>query len=223
MENTSSVAYNATDKAEKKSAASPKINVTSRTKYLVELALMIAIVVLMAYTPLGYIKTPVLSVTLLTVPVAIGAAILGPKAGAVLGLTFGATSFINSLTGQSAFMTLLMGVSPFGVFVTTVVARVLCGWCTGLIFKGLHSIKATQRISYYASSLACPLLNTLFFMSSLIIFFYGTVNAKGTFSNPFSYVIATVGTQGLIEAGTCFVIASAVTRVLYKYLNTAKN
>lgn len=116
MENTSSVAYNATDKAEKKSAASPKINVTSRTKYLVELALMIAIVVLMAYTPLGYIKTPVLSVTLLTVPVAIGAAILGPKAGAVLGLTFGATSFINSLTGQSAFMTLLMGVSPFWSF-----------------------------------------------------------------------------------------------------------
>ena len=66
---------------------------TFSTRYMVELALMIAIVFLMSFTPLGYIRTPGLSVTLLTVPVAVGAVILGPAGGAICGLAFGVTSF----------------------------------------------------------------------------------------------------------------------------------
>ena len=60
---------------------------------MVELAMMIAIILLMSFTPLGYLRTPGLSITLLTIPVAVGAIILGPKGGAVCGFTFGATSF----------------------------------------------------------------------------------------------------------------------------------
>ena len=48
------------------------------TKYMVELALMVAVILVMSLTPLGYIRTPGLSITLLTVPVAVGAIILGP-------------------------------------------------------------------------------------------------------------------------------------------------
>ena len=47
------------------------------TKYMVELALMVAVILVMSLTPLGYIRTPGLSITLLTVPVAVGAIILG--------------------------------------------------------------------------------------------------------------------------------------------------
>ena len=65
----------------------------SSTLYMVELAMMIAIILLMSFTPLGYLRTPGLSITLLTIPVAVGAIILGPKGGAVCGFTFGATSF----------------------------------------------------------------------------------------------------------------------------------
>ena len=52
------------------------------TKFMVELALMIAIIIIMSLTPLGYIRTPGLSITLLTVPVAVGAVLLGPTGGA---------------------------------------------------------------------------------------------------------------------------------------------
>ena len=55
----------------------------SSTLYMVELAMMIAIILLMSFTPLGYLRTPGLSITLLTIPVAVGAIILGPKGGAV--------------------------------------------------------------------------------------------------------------------------------------------
>ena len=55
------------------------------TKYLVEMALLVAIILLMAFTPIGYIKTAGLGITLIVVPVAVGAVTLGPTAGAILG------------------------------------------------------------------------------------------------------------------------------------------
>ena len=47
------------------------------TKYLVEMALLVAIILLMAFTPIGYIKTAGLEITLIVVPVAVGAVTLG--------------------------------------------------------------------------------------------------------------------------------------------------
>ena len=55
------------------------------TKFLVEMALLVAIILIMAFTPLGYIKTAGIEITLIVVPVAVGAVTLGPAAGAILG------------------------------------------------------------------------------------------------------------------------------------------
>ena len=65
------------------------------TKYLVEMALLVAIILLMAFTPIGYIKTAGLEITLIVIPVAVGAVTLGPAAGAILGGVFGIPSFIQ--------------------------------------------------------------------------------------------------------------------------------
>ena len=189
------------------------------TKYMVELALMVAVILVMSLTPLGYIRTPGLSITLLTVPVAVG--------GLICGLTFGLTSFYQCFVG-GAMGTVLLGINPFGTFVTTVVTRTLEGFLTGLIFKGLHSIKGVKKFSYYIASLCCPLLNTLLFMSSLVLFFYNTdyvqafVTALGA-KNPLIFVVIFVGVQGLIEAGICFIVASVVSRALYAALKLNQN
>lgn len=187
---------------------------------MVELALMVAIILLMSFTPLGYLKTPFLDVTLLTIPVAVGAVLLGPAGGAICGLAFGLTSFYQALTASSAFSGMLFTISPVGTFITTIVPRVLEGLLSGLIFAGLHNLTKTRQISYYVASLACPVLNTILFMSSLVIFFYnsdyiqGFVASAGV-TNPFSFVIVFVGTQGVIEAVICFLVASVVSRTLY--------
>ena len=170
------------------------------TKYMVELALMVAVILVMSLTPLGYIRTPGLSITLLTVPVAVGAIILGPVGGLICGLTFGLTSFYQCFVG-GAMGTVLLGINPFGTFVTTV---------------------------DYIASLCCPLLNTLLFMSSLVLFFYNTdyvqafVTALGA-KNPLIFVVLFVGVQGLIEAGICFIVASVVSRALYAALKLNQN
>ena len=191
------------------------------TKYMVELALMVAVILVMSLTPLGYIRTPGLSITLLT------AIILGPVGGLICGLAFGLTSFYQCFVG-GAMGTVLLGINPFGTFVTTVVTRTLEGFLTGLIFKGLHSIKGVKKFSYYIASLCCPLLNTLLFMSSLVLFFYNTdyvqafVTALGA-KNPLIFVVLFVGVQGRIEAGICCIVASVVSRALYAALKLNQN
>ncbi len=198
-------------------------NKTNRTRYLVELALMAAIIFIMAFTPLGYFRTPGLSITFLTVPVAVGAIILGPGGGAVCGLVFGVTSLIQCFMGGT-FGSMLLGINPLGTAFTCIVPRVLEGLLCGLVFRGIRKI--SKNSAYLAASLACPLLNTLFFMSAVVLIFYrteyiqGFVQALGV-SNPFTFVVAFVGVQGLIEAAVCFVIAGAVSRALGAALKAA--
>ena len=67
-----------------------------KTYELVLLALFTAIIIIMAFTPLGYIPLVVINATIIHIPVILGALFLGPKKGAFLGFVFGFTSFINN-------------------------------------------------------------------------------------------------------------------------------
>lgn len=189
----------------------------NQTLYMVKLALMVAIIFVMAFTPLGYFHTLGLDITFLTVPVAVGAIILGPKGGAVCGLAFGVTSLMQAFMGTSAFSAMLLNINPLGTAFTCLVPRILEGWLCGLIFVSVK--KVAKNGAYFAASLACPLLNTLFFMSSLVLIFYNTDYIQGFVQtlgvkNPLMFVIAFVGLQGLVEAAACCLIASAVSRTL---------
>lgn len=79
----------------------------SNTKELVLTALFAAIIVIMAFTPLGYIPLFIINATIIHIPVILGSLFCGPKKGAVLGFIFGFTSFINNTfrsTSLSAFV-----------------------------------------------------------------------------------------------------------------------
>ncbi len=198
-------------------------NKKNRTRYMTELALMSAIIFLMAFTPLGYFRTPGLSITFLTVPVAVGAIILGPEGGAVCGLVFGITSLIQCFMGGS-FGSMLLSINPLGTAFTCIVPRVLEGLLCGLVFRWIKRV--SKNSAYFAASLACPLLNTVFFMSAVVLIFYHTEYIQGLVqtlgvTNPLMFVVAFVGVQGMIEAVVCFLIASAVSRALGAALKTA--
>ena len=198
-------------------------NKKNRTRYITELALMSAIIFLMAFTPLGYFRTPGLSITFLTVPVAVGAIILGPEGGAVCGLVFGITSLIQCFMGGS-FGSMLLSINPLGTAFTCIVPRVLEGLLCGLVFRWIKRV--SKNSAYFAASLACPLLNTVFFMSAIVLIFYHTEYIQGLVqtlgvTNPLMFVVAFVGVQGMIEAVVCFLIASAVSRALGAALKTA--
>ncbi len=185
-----------------------------RTRKLVQLALFTAIILLMAFTPIGYIKTLGLEITLIVIPVSVGAIILGPTGGAVLGAIFGLTSFAQCF-GMSPFGAALLGINPLGTLIVCLIPRVLMGWLTGLIFIGVK--KYNKNISFAVANLVGPLLNTIFFMTTLLLLFYnsdliqGIADQLGT-KNIFAFVIAFVGINGLVEAIVCFVVGTVVAK-----------
>jgi uncharacterized membrane protein len=80
------------------------------TKWMVSVALMAAIVVVLANTPLGMIQLPIIKATTVHIPVIIGAILLGPLAGAILGGVFGVCSMISNTMAPSL---LSFAFSPF--------------------------------------------------------------------------------------------------------------
>ncbi len=209
---------------------SPQNARNARSESIYELAalgLLTAICFIMCFTPIGYIKTPVLSITLMTVPVIISATVLKPRDSAIIGGIFGITSFIQAVSGMSALTGALFQLNPFFTFILCVVPRVLEGWLGGLIFQGVKKIDKTNFISYAVGSLSVPLLNTLLFMSTLFILFYNSAPIQNIASdkgadNVFALFTAMVGVQALIEAGICFAIGTAVSKALAVALKKVK-
>ena len=66
------------------------------TRWLTSVALMAAVVILLANTPLGMIQLPIIKATTVHIPVILGAILLGPMAGAILGAVFGVCSLISN-------------------------------------------------------------------------------------------------------------------------------
>lgn len=197
----------------------------TNVRWLTQLALLVAILLVMNYTPLlGYVQFGPISASLLTVPVAIGAMTMGPLAGAILGGVFGATSFIQMVEGKSQMGTQLFSVNPFGAFVVSFVARVLMGLCAALIFNALRkAMPKKEKLCCVIGAICTPVLNTVFFMGFLVLFFYNcdyVQNLAQTLdaTNAFMFIVLLVGVQAVIEWLICGVVASAVTVPVRKYL-----
>lgn len=211
------------------------------TKTIVVYGLLTAIIILMAFTPLGYLKTPGLEITFITIPVIVGAVILGPAAGAVLGGIFGLTSFAQAF-GMSAFGVELMSINPIFTFIVCMVPRILMGWCCGLIFKAFknkermlpyftvfkdkertqphsYAFKNKDRIlPYFIASVSGALLNTLFFMTALLALFGNCEyikNMQGG-NNIIVFAALFVGINGVVEAIVAAIAGTAISRAVSK-------
>ena len=193
-------------------------NLSPRTVKMVLLAILAAIMLILAFTPLGYLKVGIVEISFMMVPVAVGAIVLGPAAGAILGAVFGITSFIQALS-TSPFGAMLISINPFYTFILCMVPRILMGWLAGLIFQGLYRYENTKIISYGAASLSAALLNTLLFMVFLILFFGNTdyiKNLQGNLSI-IAFAVAFVGINGLVEAIATTILGGAIARALIRY------
>jgi uncharacterized membrane protein len=198
---------------------------SGNTLYLTQLAVLVVILFLMELTGLGYIRTPGLEFTVMTVPVIVGAIVLGPGAGAILGTVFGLTSFWQCVSGKSPFGATLLSINPFGAFVTTVPTRLLVGLVCGLIFVLFRRVMKNRGAQYALASIAGALSNTVLFMGMLVLFYYrtdfiqGFVSALGS-PNALAFVFAFVGVQGLLEAIICAFLGTVIAGALKKYIKS---
>ena len=103
------------------------------TRQLTILGLLTGILLLMAYTPLGYLNIGPLAISFNVIPVALAAVTLGPAGGAAAGAVFGLTSFLQCIGvgGASPMGVILFEIKPGLAFIQRLVPRLLDGFLLG--------------------------------------------------------------------------------------------
>ncbi len=185
------------------------------TLKMTQTAILSAVIIMMAFIPfLGYIKIGPLSATTLVIPVAIGAAVIGPEAGAFLGFVFGATSYIQCF-GLDLFGTTLNEINPLFTIIMCFIPRILMGFLTGLIYK-VVSKGASELAGAVVCSIAAPALNTVFFIGALMLFFGSSDYIRG-FGDSFIAVVAVLVTwNAVFELAVTGVLGSLISPLMVK-------
>lgn len=194
-------------------------NSKEKIKRLILLALFSAILMVMSYTPLGYLNIGPLAITFNVIPVALAAATLGPAGGAFVGAVFGITSFLQcvGIGGTSAMGVILFEISPLLTFIQRFIPRLLEGLLAGFIFKGLSKL-TNKAIACAVTGFATAFFNTLFFMSSLILLFGNTDYIKDMVGgqNIIIFICTFVGINAVFEILSSTLLTSAVGTALFK-------
>ena len=191
-----------------------KVNV----KQLTILALMIAIMVIFAFTPIGSIPIGPLVISLQVIPVAICAIVFGPKGGAIGGAVFGILSFLQcfGIGIPSGMGAVLVTISPVLAFIQRFVPRVLDGLIIGFIFKALR--KKNTYVACAVTGFCSAFLNTVFFMTSLVWLFGHTEYMQGLIGGRsiILFIITFVGINAVCEMVASTVITGLVGTALFK-------
>lgn len=198
----------------------------SKTLRMAQTAILIALTLIFSLPPLGTVRLGPIEMTLAPIPVAIGAIVLGPGAGALLGGVFGVGSFLQCIIGSSVFGAFLLSLNWFTTLVVCMLPRILCGWLSGLLYRALQKIDRTRIASYFAASLSTALLNTLFFVLGILAFFWHSdaftfqMNEWGMSTDTlWLFLVALVGINGVVEAIVNFIVAGGAAKAVAKFVN----
>lgn len=189
------------------------------TRKLVTLGMLSAILLVMSFTPLGYLNIGPLAISLNMIPVGIAAITLGPQGGMILGAIFGLTSFLQciGIGGTSAMGAILFEVSPVLAFIQRFVPRLLAGLLSGFIYTGMKKLVGST-VSGFVTGACAALLNTVLFMSALVLLFGNTTYLQELIGgrNIIVFICAFVGINAVVEVIASTLAVGTVSKVLEK-------
>ena len=201
------------------------------TKRMVLLGMLIAVLLVMGMTGIGFIPLPVIKATTMHIPVILGAVLLGPGAGAVLGGAFGLCSIWANTTTPGL---LSFAFSPFmsttgfpGMVKSVWIAlgcRILFGWLAGWIWKLLKKLKMGDLAALPVTGAVATVLHTLLVMGSIYVLLaqqYADAKQVGV-SAVFGLVMGTVTASGIPEAIVAAVLVTAVGKALLRFTAAGK-
>ena len=180
------------------------------TQKLVLGAVLTAIVIVLQYLG-AFIRFGPFSVSLVLIPIVIGAATCGIAVGAWLGFVFGA---VVLLSGDAAAF---LAISPVGTVLTVLVKGVACGLAAGTVYKLLKNIN--PYLAVIAAAVVCPVVNTGVFLLGCFVFFLDAVKEWGIsfgYDNVISYMfLGLIGGNFLFELGANIILSPVIVRILY--------
>lgn len=194
---------------------------TFDTRMMVTTAMLCAVLLTMSYTPLGYLNIGPLAISFNMIPVAIGAIVLGPIGGMILGGMFGITSFLQciGIGGTSAMGVILFEISPILAFIQRFVPRLLAGLIAGFVHLGMKKI-SNSSVACFVTGFAAALLNTVLFMTALVFLFGNTEYLQSMIGgqNVILFICTFVGVNAVVEMFAASLVVGVVGRVLSKFL-----
>ncbi len=181
------------------------------TKTMVLGAVLTALVVVLQLMG-SFIRFGMFSISLVLLPIVIGAAVGGVRLGAWLGLVFGGVVLLN---GDAAPF---LAVHIPGTILTVLAKGILCGLMAGIAYKALA--KWNLYVAVAVAALVCPIVNTGVFLLGCNVFFMETIS---TWAEGFGYgndvarymIFVLVGGNFLVEMGSNILLSPVILRLLH--------
>lgn len=183
-----------------------KSNTKSKTAKIVGIGLLTAIVVVLQLLG-SFIRFGTFSISLVLIPIVVGAALYGIGAGAWLGIVFGVVVLLQPDTS------LFLGINVFGTVLTVLLKGGLAGALSGLVYKLIS--KKNKTIGVIASAVTCPIVNTGIFLLGCRLFFFDWILENAGGANAFVFMItAFVGLNFVLELATNLVLSPTIVKII---------
>lgn len=158
-----------------------------------------------------FIKFGPFSISLVLVPIVLGAALCGTKVSTWLGFVFGIAVLYTDAG-------LFLEISPVGTVITVMLKGTLCGLAAGLVYSALNKKLNKNTFAVMAAALVCPVVNTGIFLLGCVVFFLETVRGWGVaggFENVATYlIVGMVGINFLVELAINIFLSPVVVRII---------
>ena len=179
------------------------------TRKLTGLALLTAVVVILQFLG-AFIRFGPFSISLVLIPIVVGAALYGVLAGAWLGFVFG---LVVLLSGDAAAF---LVISPVGTILVVLLKGALAGLCAGAVYKALS--KVNETVAVIVAAIVAPVVNTGIFLLGCLVFFLPTVTEWGQamgFESVGKYMIlGLVGGNFLFELLFNVILSPVIVRLI---------
>ena len=184
------------------------MNISKKTNTIVGIGLLTAIVIVLQALALS-VRFGIFTITLVLVPIIVGAALYGWQTGAWLGFVFGV---VVLLTDAGAFL----AVNIPGTIITCILKGVLAGVVSGLIYKALS--KKNNFLGVLIAGVAAPITNTGIFLLGCLVFFMDTINAwaegAGAPSAGYFLIFGMVGMNFVVELIINLALAATIVQII---------
>ena len=159
----------------------------SKVRKMVGLAVLMALVIVLQF--LSGVIPPIggFSISLVLIPIVIGAALYGPGAGAFLGGVFSTVVIINCINGTDVGGAMVYQANPVLCIVVVAAKGILAGFAAGMIYKLLKG--KNPYVAMLCSAIICPLVNTGLFVVCMLTFFKDVLAAWAGGGNILAYVL----------------------------------
>ena len=184
-------------------------NRKQKTETLVLGAVFTALVVVLQLLG-SFIHLGPFSISLVLIPIVIGAATCGWKMGGWLGFVLGVAVL---LSGDAAAF---MSISPGGTVLTVLLKGTACGLVSGLVYELLS--KRNQLLAVFVAAVLCPIVNTGVFLLGCFVFFLEALASWGVaegYQNTVAYMfLGLAGGNFLVELAANIILAPVIVRVI---------